>query len=97
MVNTFTTDSGAARGEWMIGVTWDKGMSKFKSQCRNPFTKKGEYLGYFDSEQDAHQEWLNRKLELAYELAEIQTDERVAKALINRYSNYKHKINKTER
>ena len=29
-----------------------------------------------------------RKLELAYELAAIQTDERVAKALIDRYTNY---------
>lgn len=86
MVNNFTTDSGASRGEWLIGVTWYKG--KFKSSCRNPFTKKQEHLGYFTCEQEAHEAWLKRKLELAKELAEIQTDERVAEALIERYSNY---------
>lgn len=85
-VNAFTIDSRAARGEWMIGVSWHKGMSKFRSDCRNPFTKKGEYLGLFTSELEAHQAWLKRKLELAHELAAIQTDPRVAKALIDRYS-----------
>lgn len=89
MVNLFTIDSGATRGEWMIGVYWYKGANKFMSRCSNPFTKKREYLGYFTSEIEAHQVWLKRKLELAHELADIQTDERVAKALIERYANYK--------
>ena len=88
MVNGFTTDSGATRGEWSIGVYWNKGTNKFKSQCRNPFTKKTEYLGLFTCEQEAHQAWLKRKLELAKELAAIQTDPRIAEALISRYSNY---------
>lgn len=88
-VNSFTIDSGATRGEWPIGVYWDKGANKFQSRCSNPFTKKQEYLGYFICEQEAHQAWLKRKLELAYELAETQTDPRVAEALIDRYSNYK--------
>ena len=87
-VNLFTTDSGAARGERSIGVCWHKATSKFESRCRNPFTKKQEYLGWFDCELEAHQEWLNRKLELAHLLAEEQTDSRVAKALIERYTNY---------
>ena len=87
-VNTFTLDRGASRGEWLIGACWDKEKSKFKSQCRNPFTKKGEYLGLFDCELEAHQAWLNRKLELAHLLAAEQTDDRVAKALIERYTNY---------
>ena len=91
MVNMFTSDSGAARGELMIGVTWHKGANKFISLCSNPLTKRKEHLGYFDYEQDAHNAWLKRKLELAHELAAIQTDERVAKALIARYLKYKHK------
>ena len=95
MVNTFTIDKGAARGEFLIGVTWDKPTEKFKSQCRNPLTKKNGYLGLFTSEQEAHQAWLKCKLELAYELAAIQTDSRVAEALINRYSNYKTNENNT--
>ena len=86
LVNSFIVDRGAARGEWLIGAHWDKGTNKFKSQCNNPFTNKREYLGYFDCEQQAHNAWRKRKLELAHELAAIQTDPRVAKALIDRYS-----------
>lgn len=88
MVNSFTTDRGNDRGEWLIGVCWNKSVEKFMAQCRNPFTKKNEYLGLFTSEPEAHKAWLKRKLELAHLLAAEQSDERVAKALINRYSSY---------
>lgn len=87
-VNSFTIDCGASRGEWLVGVYWNKGVGKFMSRCSNPFTKKQEYLGLFVNELDAHQAWLKRKLELAHLLAAEQTDERVAKALIGRYVNY---------
>lgn len=89
VVNSFTLDGGAAKGEWLIGVTWDKEKGKFKSQCSNPFTKKSENLGRFTCEQEAHQAWLKRKLELAKELSVIQTDTRVAEALVERYTKYK--------
>ena len=85
-VNSFTIDCGASRGEWLIGVYWDKQAEKFRAMCSNPFTKKRECLGRFTCEQEAHQAWLKRKLELAHELADIQTDHRVAKALIERYA-----------
>ena len=85
-VNNFTTDSRAARGEWLIGVNWDKTAEKFHSRCNNPFTNKKEHLGRFTCEQQAHEAWLKRKLELAHELAAIQADERIAKVLIDRYS-----------
>ena len=88
MVNMFTTDSGAARGEWMIGVSWHKSSGKFRAMCSNPFTKKLEHLCLFTSEPEAHQAWIKRKLELAHLLAAEQTDERVAKALIERYTSY---------
>lgn len=88
MVNNFTIDCGSARGEWLIGVCWDKKASKFKSRCSNPFTNKQENLGYFKCEVEAHQTWLKRKLGLAHLLAAEQTDGRVAKALIARYTNY---------
>ena len=89
MVNSFTIDRGASRGEWLIGVTWHKPTEKFQSKCCNPFTKKLEHLGYFTCEQEGHKAWLKRKLELANELAAIQTDSIVVEALIDRYSNYK--------
>ena len=87
-VNNFTTDRGNDRGEWLIGVNWNKRAGKFKSQCCNPFTEKQEHLGYFLCEKEAHKAWLSRKLEMAYLLAVEQTDERVAKALIERYTSY---------
>ena len=87
-LNSFTIDSGASRGEWLIGVSWHKASSKFRSSCCNPFTKKQEHLGLFLNEQKAHQAWLKRKLDLAHLLAAEQKDERVAKALIERYTNY---------
>lgn len=86
MVNSFTLDCRAARGEWLIGVCWNKEKAKFQSNCRNPFSGKNENLGRFTTEQEAHEAWRKRKLELAKELADIQTDERVAKALVDRYS-----------
>lgn len=85
-LNSFTIDRGAARGEWSLGVDWYKARQKFRANCHNPFAKKLEYLGLFTTEQQAHNAWLKRKLELAHELAAIQTDPRVAQALVDRYS-----------
>lgn len=86
MVNTFIIDRGAARGDYLIGVFLHKQAGKFQASCSNPFTKKIEYLGYFTTEIEAYEKWKKRKLELAHELAAIQTDPRVANALIKRYS-----------
>ena len=92
VVNGFTTDSKSSRGEWLIGVDWYKPAGKFRSKCSNPFTKKLEHLGYFTCQQQAHQAWLKRKLELAHELAAIQEDPRVAKALTDRYSKPQEQV-----
>lgn len=88
-VNSFVNDRGNDRGKWLIGADYHKPSEKFRALCSNPFTKKLEYLGLFTCEKEAHEAWLKRKLELAKELAAIQTDERVAKALITRYTDYK--------
>ena len=86
-VNKFLTDKSRCRGDLPIGVSFNKENGKFRSNCSNPFTKKQEHLGYFTCPQEAHQAWRDRKHELAVMLAnsEFVTDERVAKALINRY------------
>ena len=85
VVNSFLTDRAAARGEWPIGVYWNERNQKFEGQCRNPLTKEKEYLGYFHCPNQAHQAWKARKHELACQLADIQTDKRVAEALRTRY------------
>ena len=84
-VNSFLLDCAKARGEHKIGVSFCKASRKFRSQCRNPFTKKEEYLGLFTSEELAHSAWKSRKHEIACQLAETQRDERVAAALRSRY------------
>jgi len=67
-LNSFTTDSGASRGEWPIGVCYQKGRGRFQALCRNPASKKQEHLGYFGTPYEAHLAWRTRKLELALEL-----------------------------
>lgn len=87
-VNMFLVDSGATRGNYLIGASWCKRNNKFKSQCRNPITRVQETLGYFTTEQEAHEAWLAKKLEHSHTLASLQTDIRIAEALIRRYENY---------
>lgn len=85
VVNKFLNGHAASRGEWPIGVQWHEQNQKFRSQCSNPFSRKNEHLGYFTCPQQAHSAWKKRKHELACQLADIQTDERVAGALRIRY------------
>lgn len=88
-VNAFVIESNASRGEYLIGVSWHKAIQKFMATCSNPISKKGETIGYFTSEVEAHQAWLKRKLQHAKMLAAEHDDPRVAKALVERYENYK--------
>ena len=72
-INHFTVDCGAARGEWPIGVCFDRRRRKFESRCRHPFGKN-EFLGYFSAPEAAHAAWLTRKLEIANELKHLMDD-----------------------
>lgn len=87
LVNAFLCNHIYGSGEFPIGVSLNKKSGSYVAQCRNPFTKKKECLGYFNFPQEAHQAWKSRKRELSIELAnsEYVTDERVAKSLINRF------------
>ena len=67
-INTFITDSKASRGKYKIGTYWRKDKNKFAAECRHPMKHGGKFIGYFDSEDDAYEAWLNRKLEIAFEL-----------------------------
>ena len=86
MTNAFTTDSSATRGEWPIGVNFHKTYGKLRARCRNPFTRQHELLGYFTCHKQAHLAWKKRKHELACQLADLQSDERVSQALRARYA-----------
>ena len=86
LTNTFTEDRSNHRGNWPVGVTIDRRRNKFDSRCSNPFTGHVEHLGGFDCPNQAHIAWKKRKHELACQLADLQTDERVAQALRTRYA-----------
>ena len=86
-VNAFLLESNASRGQYMIGVCYNKRDSKFLACCRDG-KGRPKYLGYFNNELEAHKAWLSFKLKLAHQLASEQTDPRIAKALIDRYENY---------
>lgn len=85
MTNLFTTERAAARGDWPIGVCFHKGVGKFQAQCWNPFAKKREHLGLFACPNQAHIAWKTKKHQLACQLADLQTNKRVADALRTRY------------
>jgi len=87
-VNTFLAENNVSRGEYPIGVCFHKRDQKYTAKCGSAELGKRKHLGYFDTAEEAHQAWLSFKLEQAHILASEQTDERVAKALIERYENY---------
>ncbi len=62
-LNKFLTDSKGSRGEYPIGVYFDKSSGKFRAKCNNPLTRKIESIGRFDSVEKAHSAWRQRKLE----------------------------------
>jgi len=86
-LNKFITDSGGSRGEYLLGVSLYKRNGKFKAQCSDPFRENGEYIGYFDTELEAHLAWKARKHEYACQLADLQEDERVASVLRIKYKD----------
>ena len=86
LTNTFIIDRGNNRGTCKIGVT--RYRNKYRAFCSDPFKRYKHYLGDFKSEDEAHEAWLSKKLEYAYEVAAIESDIRVKEAIINRYVNY---------
>jgi hypothetical protein len=76
-INAFTCERDACRGKCMVGVCYSNG--KFVATIRIRGQQKG--LGRFDSEIDAFHCWLDKKIEIANELACERKNEKVAFAL----------------
>ena len=85
-LNAFLLDGETCRGEYPIGVYWREDKGKFHSQCKNPFTKTTEFLGYFKTPEEGHEKWRKRKHELALIWADLQEDEDIAKVLRDRFA-----------
>lgn len=84
-VNNFMCNAKAIRGDYPIGVFLS---SEGRYQAKITYNNRAENLGIYDCPYEAHQVWLTRKLEIAREIAATQSDERVAKAIVERYENY---------
>lgn len=67
-LNKFTIDSGAARGELPIGVSFCKQTGLYQSHCCNQITGKRHKLGLFNTPEAAHEAWRRYKLSLADQL-----------------------------
>lgn len=84
-LNKFVTDCMAGRGQWPLGVSFDKGRGKFIAKCNDPISKKSAFAGYFDCPIEAGIAWKKKKHEMSCKLADLQSDQRVAEALRTRY------------
>jgi hypothetical protein len=84
--NLFVIARDACRGDYPIGVSLYKRTGKYQAQCENPFTRKNEHLGYFSTQEEAHEAWRKHKHELAQLVAARESDSRVVEALKKRYS-----------
>lgn len=81
-VNNFILDAKSARGEWPLGVYWNKTNEKFFA--RVSIAGKQKHLGSFDCPKEAHRAWKKKKLELAIDLA-TKLPVELQPHLINRY------------
>lgn len=86
-VNLFLIKRDSSRGEWPIGVCFNKRLGKFHARV-NSLGRGYEHLGYYGTPQEAHQAWLTRKRELSVELASKQTDHRISDAILQ--MKYEH-------
>lgn len=82
-VNYFIRDAMAGKG--LSGAHFEKSRQKWRADCSVAFGKRAS-LGRFDTEIEAHQAWKAEKLKQAKILAATVDDQRVAEALIRRYS-----------
>jgi hypothetical protein len=87
LTNSFIVERGNDRGEYMLGVNKvsHKSRNSFYAQCSDPLKRNPRYLGYFDTELEAHLAWKARKHEYALELAEMESDPRVREVLRTKY------------
>lgn len=85
-VNNFIQERKKTNG-LPIGLYWNKNSEKYKAACKDHEGRQ-THLGYFDNPYEAHKAWIEAKLMYAKILASEEKDQRVAKALIERYENY---------
>tara|TARA_R110000850_G_scaffold100316_5_gene207529 strand:- start:2039 stop:2656 length:618 start_codon:yes stop_codon:yes gene_type:complete len=79
-INKLFIDRARARGAHKIGAHWDKIVKKFRAQCR--VNGKRKFLGYFSTENEAHEAYKAFKYQLIRDTALAQK-EPLKSALLN--------------
>ena len=82
-INGFLINCVKPKGGLPMGVVFCRG--KFLAQCNNPFNNNNKRIGSFNTPEEAHLAWKAKKHEHACKLAELETDLRIKKALVNRF------------
>ena len=83
-INLFFTDRGNARGEYPVGVAFDKASGKFVARCA--VNGKQQHLGYFNTPDEAFAVYKPFKEALCKQLAlkwQSETDTRLFNAMMN--------------
>ena len=84
--NSFLLDGGKIGSETLMGVSFgNTGFRRRPYSADCSFNGKKHRLGYFTTQEEAHQVWYFTKRKFAIELASRQSDPRVAAALIARF------------
>jgi len=78
-INSLTIFHASRRGEYPIGLYFNKSKRKLKSQVN--INSKVTHLGYFDCPHQAHQAWQRAKIAIIRDAAKEENDERLVAAL----------------
>ena len=83
-LNNFLVSEQSGRSGLPLGVARHPSVGeKYRVQVNNPFTGKREHVGLFNTVSEAVVEYNNRKKEIAAQYAEIVTDPKLKKILLD--------------
>ena len=79
-LNKLLTDRAAARGEYPIGVNWNKRDKRYYSRIK--IAGREKFLGLFTCPHEAHMAWREAKVRIVRETAYDQADIRLKRGLL---------------
>ena len=88
-LNSFFLKRDNDRGLYLIGVSFNKWHQKFESRVSDNVSKRKLHLGFFNTELEAHQAWMNKKKELfnQYFIIEMDDNNPLKPYMISVYNN----------